>query len=256
MEKTLLRPFYYEYAWAYDLLISAPVASQCNFIVEPLATGGASHGARILDAGCGTGNYAVELARRGFAVTGIDQSVPLLAVAREKAGGLPSVSFVEGDFLNREAIPPYAGVLCRGVLNDFLDDSDREAAFTAFAKTLRPSGMLFLDVREWHATQRRKAGVPTFEKTVETPKGTLTFRSHTRLEPRGHRVLIEERHTLRRGDHETVSDCSFAMRCWTKEEVQACLSRSGFVALEWLGAYDRAIPLGATDRLIVVALRM
>ena len=40
---------------------------------------------RILDLACGYGRIAVPLARRGFQVTGLDLSKPLLAIARERA---------------------------------------------------------------------------------------------------------------------------------------------------------------------------
>ncbi len=40
---------------------------------------------KILDVGCGTGRHAIELAKRGYRVTGIDLSEPQLAWAREKA---------------------------------------------------------------------------------------------------------------------------------------------------------------------------
>jgi ubiquinone/menaquinone biosynthesis C-methylase UbiE len=40
---------------------------------------------RILDIGCGTGRHSVELAKRGYTVTGIDLSEPMLEKAREKA---------------------------------------------------------------------------------------------------------------------------------------------------------------------------
>lgn len=52
-------------------------------------------GARsVLDAGCGTGRIAIELARRGHDVTGIDLDLGMLASARRNARGL---SWVEGD---------------------------------------------------------------------------------------------------------------------------------------------------------------
>jgi 2-polyprenyl-3-methyl-5-hydroxy-6-metoxy-1,4-benzoquinol methylase len=38
-----------------------------------------------LDVGCGTGRHAIELAKRGYTVTGIDLSETLLIRAREKA---------------------------------------------------------------------------------------------------------------------------------------------------------------------------
>ncbi|MFW5897037.1 MAG: class I SAM-dependent methyltransferase [Bacillota bacterium] len=42
-------------------------------------------GERVLDAGCGTGNFSLKLARRGCVVTGADISPDMLARARDKA---------------------------------------------------------------------------------------------------------------------------------------------------------------------------
>jgi demethylmenaquinone methyltransferase/2-methoxy-6-polyprenyl-1,4-benzoquinol methylase len=53
-------------------------------------------GTRALDVATGTGDLAVELARRGADVTGMDFSPAMLAIAREKAPGL---RFDEGDAL-------------------------------------------------------------------------------------------------------------------------------------------------------------
>jgi ubiquinone/menaquinone biosynthesis C-methylase UbiE len=43
-----------------------------------------SKGERALDAGCGTGNYALALAQVGFHVTGIDYAAGMLARAQDK----------------------------------------------------------------------------------------------------------------------------------------------------------------------------
>ncbi len=45
--------------------------------------------ATVLDAGCGTGRVAVELARRGITVVGVDRDPTMLATARRKAPDLP-----------------------------------------------------------------------------------------------------------------------------------------------------------------------
>ena len=60
-------------------------------------------GARILDAGCGTGKLAVAAARRGADVVAIDLSPTLVAIAAERSpsdfnGG--SVDFLSGDMLD------------------------------------------------------------------------------------------------------------------------------------------------------------
>jgi magnesium-protoporphyrin O-methyltransferase len=60
-------------------------------------------GARLLDAGCGTGALAVEAARRGARVVAIDLSPRLVQLARERAPrdlGPGSVDFRVGDMLD------------------------------------------------------------------------------------------------------------------------------------------------------------
>jgi magnesium-protoporphyrin O-methyltransferase len=59
------------------------------------------HGVRILDAGCGTGALAIDLAKRGAEVVAIDLSPTLIAHARERAdeAGV-SIEFHAGDMLD------------------------------------------------------------------------------------------------------------------------------------------------------------
>jgi demethylmenaquinone methyltransferase / 2-methoxy-6-polyprenyl-1,4-benzoquinol methylase len=53
-------------------------------------------GARALDVATGTGDLAIELARRGADVTGLDFSDPMLELARRKA---PGIGWVQGNAL-------------------------------------------------------------------------------------------------------------------------------------------------------------
>jgi 2-polyprenyl-3-methyl-5-hydroxy-6-metoxy-1,4-benzoquinol methylase len=57
-------------------------AGECDFIENELKS---DKSLKILDVGCGTGRHSIELAKRGFDVTGIDLSESQLARAREKA---------------------------------------------------------------------------------------------------------------------------------------------------------------------------
>jgi SAM-dependent methyltransferase len=255
--ENMARPFYGEYAWAYDLIIKQPVSAQCDFIVEMLSGRGIAHGASILDAGCGVGSHALELGGRGYVVRGIDLSTQLIAEAQRRARGVQlPFSFSVGDILELPATYAFDGILCRGVLNDFLDEQSRQQVFLSFARALRPRGVLILDVRDWEATVDRKRLEPVFEKSAETPRGHLTFRSVTRLEHETRRLLVMEQHTLRQQDAEKISVYNFSMQCWTQSELQDHLTQAGFAAIRYFGAYDSHVPAGASDRLVCVASKV
>jgi SAM-dependent methyltransferase len=249
------RPFYTDYAWAFDLLIDRPVRKECATIAAWLIERGIYPGAEVLDAGCGTGRYAVELARRGYVVQGIDASPQLIAEAERACISTPgAVSVTVGD-ISRLPLSRYDAILCRGVLNDLVDEGTRQAVFAAFGRTLRPEGVLVLDVREWDATVERKIREPLFRKTVATDRGTLTFTSITELDPENHRLIVSEQHTLADDGNERSSNYEFVMRCWTHDELQSALGLAGFDRVVYFGAYDAAVAPGRTDRLVAVAQR-
>lgn len=101
---------------------------------------GLTPGARLLDVGTGPGRHAVEFARRGVQVVGIDISSTFLALARERASeaGAP-VSFFEMDAL---ALPfedefDVAISICEGAFGLGLDDLKILRGITA---ALKPGG--------------------------------------------------------------------------------------------------------------------
>ena len=104
--------------------------------------------ARILDLGCGTGSLAVLLAHDGHAVSGIDTSAQMLALARAKAAAAGvRVDFAHGDAADPPFGPASADVvLCRHVLWS-LDDLD--AVLAGWTRLLRPGGRLVLVEGSW-----------------------------------------------------------------------------------------------------------
>ena len=70
------------------------IESTPEILIELLETGMVAS-CKALDAGCGTGNYAVYLAGRGFEVTGIDISPSAIEIAKKNA----SSKGVECDFI-------------------------------------------------------------------------------------------------------------------------------------------------------------
>lgn len=252
MNHSLDRPFYAEYAWAFDLIIDRPVERECAVIASWLVDRGILPGATVLDAGCGTGRYARELVRRGYIVHGVDLSPELIDVARAVAGRTGGVSFAVADITAPSTVR-YDAILCRGVLNDIVDDEGRDAVFAAFARALRPDGALILDVREWGPSAERKTRDPLFRKRVSTERGELTFTSITELDAEHRLLLISERHELVGPGDARVCDYQFTMRCWERDELGVLFACHGFGKVQYFGAYDQKVAAGTTDRLVAVA---
>ena len=77
----------------YDGWYQTPLGALADTLEQEavFALAGETAGRMALDASCGTGNYALALARRGARVTAVDASAPMLALAQAKARreGLP-----------------------------------------------------------------------------------------------------------------------------------------------------------------------
>ena len=70
-------------------------------------------GATILDMGCGTGRHSVELAKRGYKVTGVDLSSGMLKEARKKADDAGvQVQFEHGDATNWTSTFSFDAAIC------------------------------------------------------------------------------------------------------------------------------------------------
>ncbi len=233
------RPFYSTFAWAYDSLVEGPVKERADFIVAQLRQRQVATGARLLDAGCGTGTYAIAMAERGFYVIGIDSSAELIAEAKRKSSMAgTSVDFVVGDILELPEEIFVDAILCRGVLNDLVKSDSRWAVFPSFARVMPEGGIMIIDVREWDSTVIRKTVNPILEKTVITEKGSLTFRSVTKLRPETLSLLVSETHVLQASQGEETALFDFEMKCWTQKELRALLVAAGFSEIEYFGDYD------------------
>ncbi|HEY6951944.1 MAG TPA: class I SAM-dependent methyltransferase [Bacteroidota bacterium] len=97
----------------------------------------------ILDIGCGTGRHAIELARRGYSVTGIDLSESMLAKARLKAreAGL-RIEFIQSDARTLQFVNEFDLVimLCEGGFSLMETDEMNFMILQSAAKALREKG--------------------------------------------------------------------------------------------------------------------
>jgi SAM-dependent methyltransferase len=84
--------------------------AEVDFLLDVLAL---PPGASVLDIGCGTGRHAIELARRGYRLTGVDLSSQMLREAMRKAAAAEvNVEWVHADATQYIAREPFDAVLC------------------------------------------------------------------------------------------------------------------------------------------------
>ena len=254
MEYVLKRPFYTKYAWVYDKIIKRPFKSDCDFIEKILEEKTSKDQISIFDVGCGTGNYSIELSHRGYKVTGIDISKDQISVAQSKTHTEKSdVTFLEADLFNYIPAQTFDLVLCRGVLNDIIDDKLRQNIFKIFKLLLKVDGILVFDVRDWDNSFYAKSNNPVIEKSITVRDGTLLFKSETRFNKELKQLLIKETHILRCNNSDDIDIFDFIMQCWTVDELKNNLNNAEFRKYDFYGDYNFDIESGETEKIIVVA---
>lgn len=114
--------------------------TECAFsLFQPTA------GMRVLDAGCGTGNFSMKMAALGVTVEGIDLSEPMIGYAKEKAQASPyadQLHFQVGDLYTL----PFADESFDAVLSmaafEFIHEDRR--ALDEFMRVVKPGGRVLI----------------------------------------------------------------------------------------------------------------
>ena len=107
-------------------------------------------GATVLDAGCGTGRVAVELARRGYVVVGVDSDPSMLEVALEH----PGVEWHEDDLATLDLDDRFDLVVAAGNVVVFLEPGTEAQVVGRLAGHLVPGGLL---VSGWRTDRMTRA---------------------------------------------------------------------------------------------------
>ena len=117
-------------------------------VVWPLLATLPSGPLRVLDAGCATGDWSLELAtiRPEWTIVGVDVNPRAIATAQETCRrlGLERVSFREADFLSYEPAAPFDVVLSVASAHYLAETGRGPELFARFRRWLAPGGRLIL----------------------------------------------------------------------------------------------------------------
>jgi SAM-dependent methyltransferase len=203
--------------------------------------------ASVLDLACGIGRHSLELARRGFRVTGVDRTRLYLerAIRRAREEGLV-VEFLREDM--RRFRRPQAFEAAINLFTSFgyfPDPGDDRLVVENVHASLKPGGVFLLDLmgkevlarifreRDWH---REEGFVVMEERSVQKAW-----------------TWIESRWTILRQGRKTEIDLSH--RLYSAAELEALLRSAGFSFVEAYGDLEGSPYDHNARRLVAVARR-
>jgi SAM-dependent methyltransferase len=248
---TEVDPSWYDGFFGEDYLAVAPsdeeqTAREVDFVVDKLAL---EPRARVLDLACGHGRHSLELARRGFRVTGLDLSEPSLTRAREAAARESlDVDFVEGDARELPWTDEFGAIvnLFTAVIGYFAEQAEDERVLAEVRRALREGGSFLLDTlslfvlargfqaRDWQELADGRVMLAEREYDALTGRSSATWTFVTSG-----------------GDR---SELLHSLRVYTLPELAVMLRRTGLDVVETWGGFDGQ-PFGFEGRRLIVHAR-
>ncbi|MFW5972430.1 MAG: SAM-dependent methyltransferase [Bacteroidota bacterium] len=201
--------------------------------------------ASIIDIGCGRGRHAIELARRGFDVTGIDLSGQSVEEARRRA----QRAGVRVTFERRDMREPYCKACMDLVLNlftafgYFADEEDHLRAVCSMAENLRTGGFIVQDFLNEDLVRRSFVPEDQAERNGVHIR-QLRWIDHDRINKR----IMISKGDERREFFESV-------RLFSLDDFRAMYEHCGLEIVHTLGSYDGEPYSADSPRLILVGRR-
>jgi SAM-dependent methyltransferase len=202
-------------------------------------------GLKVLDVPCGNGRIALELAARGFDLTGVDIAAEFIAEAKTKS----AERVLKIDWHNREMRElPWAaefdGAFCFGNSFGYLDDEGNAAFLKAVGRALKPEARFVLD-----APAIAECLLPTFQERRWFEIAGITFLSNSRYDHEQGRTFTE--YTFIRDGK--VEKRPASQRIYTYRELGRLLNDAGFeIFRAYSSLNEEPFKLGS-HRLLLVA---
>jgi cyclopropane fatty-acyl-phospholipid synthase-like methyltransferase len=202
-------------------------------------------GGRVLDNPCGNGRHSLELAARGYRVTGIDLSAEFVAEAKATAasGGLDA-EFLQQDMRAIDAEAEFDGAFCFGNSFSYIDYAESCAFLAAVSRSLKQGARFALE-----SGIAAESLLPKLESRRWMLLDDILFLSSNRYDAVESRLDIQYTF-IRSGHSETHEACSYI---YTLAEIRRMLSNAGLQATDYYSSVDqRSYELGS-PRLLLVA---
>ena len=216
--------------------------TEVEFLERALAI---APGARLLDVPCGNGRHAIELAKRGCRVTGVDQAAEYIEEARNAPD---DAEWILGDMSDLPWSNTFDGAYCMGNSFCYLDRDAAPKFLQAIARCLKPGGRFALA-----SGMAAESILPTLQPKRWHRTGDILTLSEARYDPAEGRLDVDYTF-IRNGEVETRPTSSY---CLTVAEMRRMHADAGLDTIE-LSAWgaDGPYRLGSPGLLMVSEKRV
>lgn len=220
------------YAGEYDALYETKsYTAECDLIQDALGRYGASAPETVLDVGCGTGGHALELARRGYRVHGVDLSPDMLAIAQTKAAASavsPAPRWTCADARTFDLGETFdAAIMMFAVVGYLTSNADVLAGLKSVRRHL-PAGALFM-CDFWYGPSVLSDRPTDRVKVIETGKSQTIRATSTTLDIPQHTADVSFRLWTSEGGHLSNETRELhRMRYFFPQEFSFFLDQAGF----------------------------
>ncbi len=190
-------------------------------------------GKRVLDLACGTGGHALELARRGYRITGVDLAPAMLDLARAKAEAAGyDIDFIHCPMEQFQVKEPYDAAVCLFAAFDYLTGIKQVRSFIANLRRLvRPGGLFIMDF--WNENQFKEHFETWRVKELQADGRKLIRISQSTHLPRRHALSMRIRCLVHEGA-QVLADFSeiHTLRYWRKDDLRREFESQGIRVLQ------------------------
>ena len=226
---------------------------EADFLVKVLECAAGSH---LLDVPCGNGRLSLELAGRGYRVTGVDIAEEFIEEAQSNAagatdaahtGGTPGPQFLLGNMRKIEGEAIYDGAYCFGNSFGFLEYGHMESFLTGMARALKPGARFAIETG-----MAAESIIPKFEAeaTHQIQDICLTIKEQYLAAE----SCIDTEYIFEQNGE--VESRKAKHWIYTAAEIRRMLERARFEVLDVYGSLKFEPYLLGSDELIVIARKV
>ncbi len=199
-------------------------------VYEHLALRGAAVGSPLLDVCCGSGQWARELTRLGYHVTGLDASPAMIRLARQAA---PGARFLVADARNFHFVNSFSGVI--SAFNSLAHASSTEQLLLIFCNVRRA---LARDAAFVFDLSMEEAYLSNWRGRFSSRSGELTFTLEPSYDCVSRIAQNQIRIAHRNGDSASDAAFTISQHCYSEDEIRHALRMAEFHEIESFDAED------------------